>query len=58
MSFTMKTSDVIDRLAVVANGDIDLVQQAIRVCADQPGGKADLKQVVDYIVAHREAAVA
>lgn len=56
MSFALKTSDVIDRLAMVANGDIDLVQQAIRVCAGHPGGKADLKQVVDYIVAHRDAA--
>jgi hypothetical protein len=58
MSYTMKTSDVIDRLAGLANGDMALVDEAIRVCAGQAGGKADLKLVVDYIVTRREAAVA
>jgi hypothetical protein len=58
MSFTMKTSDVIDRLARLANGDMALVEEAIRVCAGQAGGEADLKLVVDYIVARRPAAVA
>lgn len=53
MLVTMKNSELIDQLVLIANGDMDLVSEAIRVCA-QPDGEADLKEVVDYIVAHRE----
>lgn len=58
MHFTMKTSHLIDRLAVLADGDMDLVQKAIRVCAGHSGGEADLEHVVDYIVARRAAKAA
>lgn len=53
MHFTMKTSHLIDRLAVLADGDMDLVQKAISVCAGHAGGQADLESVVDYIVSRR-----
>lgn len=53
MLVTMKNSELIDQLVLIANGDMDLVSEAIRTCA-RPDGEADLKEVVDYIIAHRE----
>jgi hypothetical protein len=52
MLVTMKNSELIDQLVLIANGDIDLVSRAIRACA-KADEEADLKEVVDYIVAHR-----
>jgi hypothetical protein len=52
MLVTMKNSELVDKLVMLANGNLELVQQAIRVCAEGTDG-ADLKKVVDYIVAHR-----
>ena len=52
MLVTMQNSELIDKLLTIANGDIDLVQKAIRVTAGPTDG-ADLQQVVQYIVAHR-----
>lgn len=49
MLITMKNSDLIDKLVVIAGGDIDLVQQAIAACAKGPDGAADLSEVVEYI---------
>lgn len=52
MLVTMKNSELIDQLVLIANGDIELVSQAIRACA-KGAEEADLKEVVDYIVVHR-----
>jgi hypothetical protein len=54
MPVTMKNSELIDKLVVIADGNIDLVQEAIRVCAEQNDGAADLKKVVEYIIRHRQ----
>jgi phosphotransferase system HPr-like phosphotransfer protein len=53
MLVTMKNSALIDQLVSLAGGNIDLVNEAIRVCAKGPDEEADLKEVVDYIVAQR-----
>jgi hypothetical protein len=57
MLVTMKNSDLIDKLVTIADGNLDLVQEAIRACAKGADG-ADLKEVVDYIVQNRPAAPA
>lgn len=54
MLVTLKNSDMIEKLVLIANGDIGLVQRAIRESAQGPDGAADLKKVVDYIVSHRD----
>jgi hypothetical protein len=54
MLVTMKNSELIDKLVEIADGNVDLVRDAIRICAEGPEGSADLKKVVDYIIAHRE----
>jgi hypothetical protein len=57
MLVTMKNSELIDKLVVIADGNIDLVQEAIRICAERDDkGAADLKKVVDYLVHHRQPA--
>lgn len=53
MLVTMKNSELIDKLVVIADGNFDLVQQAILACAEGTDGGADLKKVVEYIQAHR-----
>jgi hypothetical protein len=53
MLVTMQNSELIDQLVVIANGNIDLVHEAIREAAEGSEG-ADLEKVVDYIVRHRE----
>jgi hypothetical protein len=53
MLVTMKNSELVDQLVLIANGDLELVTEAIRVSATGPDNEADLKKVVDYIVAHR-----
>ena len=53
MLVTMRNSELIEQLVLIANGDIDLVTRAIRACA-KANEEADLKEVVDYIVTHRE----
>ena len=50
MIVTMKNSELVDKLVAIADGDIDLVQEAISACAEGADG-ADLKKVVDYILA-------
>jgi hypothetical protein len=54
MLVTMKNSDLIDRLVLLADGNIDLVREAIRSTANRADGGADLKQVVEFIVKSRE----
>ena len=53
MLVTMKNSELIDKLVVIADGNIDLVQEAILACAGSAEGGADLKKVVEYIEQHR-----
>jgi hypothetical protein len=48
MLVSMKNSALVDKLVTVANGNYDLVVEAIRAC------NGDLKDVVEYIVRHRE----
>lgn len=57
MLVTMQNSELIRKLMELAGGDIDLVQTAIRIKA-QPGGGADLQEVVNYISQRRRASVA
>lgn len=52
MLVTMKNSELIDQLLLIADGDSDLVNEAIRVSATDHN-EADLKDVVNYILAHR-----
>jgi hypothetical protein len=56
MLVTMKNSELIDKLVVIAGGDINLVEEAIRACADRSEDGANLKDVVDYLVQHRSDA--
>ncbi|MBB5046550.1 hypothetical protein HNR60_001298 [Rhodopseudomonas rhenobacensis] len=58
MLVTMRNSELIDQLVIVAEGDIDLVSEAIRECAGGPDGKADLEKVVAYVVRHRRVPAA
>ena len=53
MLVTMQNSDLIDKLVLIASGDLRLVEEAIRACAEGRDG-ADLKMVVDYIVKQRQ----
>jgi hypothetical protein len=55
MLVTMKNSELIDQLLLIAYGDSALVNEAIRVSASGPNDEADLKAVVDYIMAHQQA---
>ena len=51
MYVRMKNTELVDKLVVIADGNFELVQEAIRHCADANGGEsADLKAVVEYIV--------
>jgi hypothetical protein len=52
----MQNSDLVSKLVTLADGDIDLVQLAIRTIADADKG-ADLEKVVDFIVQHRKTPV-
>jgi len=52
MLVTMKNSELIDKLVMIAGGDIGLVEEAIRVCAERSADGADLTEVVNYIVEH------
>lgn len=54
MLVRMKTAELIDKLVVIADGSFDLVEEAVWACAEGKGS-ADLKKVVEYIEAHREA---
>jgi hypothetical protein len=51
MLVTMQNSELINKLVTLADGDIDLVQRAIRAISED--GKADLEKVVDFIVQER-----
>ena len=47
-----KQGEIVDKLVVVAHGNLDLVLKAIRVSA-LGKDKADLSDVLDYVLAHR-----
>ena len=51
MLVTMQNSELINKLVTIADGDIELVQEAIRATAGPNG--ADLQKVVQHIIAHR-----
>lgn len=53
MLVTMKNSELVDKLVEIAGGDISLVEEAIRACAERSSDGAELKEVVDYIVNRR-----
>ena len=52
MLVTMKNSELIDQLVLIADGNTGLVDEAIRASINGPDGEADLKEVVDYILLH------
>ncbi|MBB3931217.1 hypothetical protein GGR25_002267 [Kaistia hirudinis] len=47
-------SALIDKLVRLANGNIELVQEAIRATAKKGGKEADLGDIIDYIVQNRD----
>jgi hypothetical protein len=53
MLVTMKNSELIDKLVLIAGGDTGLVDAAILASSSGPDGEADLKDVVEYIIANR-----
>ena len=53
MLVTMQNSELISKLVALADGDIDLVQQAIRT-ASADGKPAELEKVVNFIVEQRK----
>jgi hypothetical protein len=53
MLVTLKNSELFDQLVMIADGDSRLVEEAIRASAKGPDEEADLKEVVDFIVARR-----
>lgn len=57
MLVTMQNSELVNKLVTLADGDIDLVQKAIRAMATD-GKAADLEKVVNFIVTERNARAA
>jgi hypothetical protein len=56
MLVTMQNSELVRKLVALADGDIDLVQRAVR-SASKDGDGADLEAVVNFIVQERKAHV-
>jgi hypothetical protein len=54
MLVTMQNSELVGKLLALADGDIDLVQLAIRESSED-GKAAELERVVDFIVSQRKA---
>jgi hypothetical protein len=54
MLVTMQNSELVGKLVALADGDIDLVQQAVRTISED-GKAAELEKVVDFIVEARKA---
>ena len=57
MLVTMQNSELVTKLVTLADGDIDLVQKAIRAMSED-GKAADLEKVVNFIVNERNARAA
>ena len=53
--FRASRTRLFDKLVVLACGDIDLVQEAIRRSSEKPGEPSRLEKVVEYIVARRHS---
>ncbi|MDI4666369.1 hypothetical protein K9U40_18865 [Xanthobacter autotrophicus] len=51
---TPKQKEIFEKLLVLARGDIELVQDAIRICTTAPDKPADLEKVVGYVLRHRD----
>lgn len=56
MLVTMQNSELVRKLVALADGDIDLVQRAVR-SSSKEGDGADLEAVVNFIVQQRKAHV-
>jgi hypothetical protein len=56
MLVTMQNSELVRKLVALADGDIDLVQRAVRATS-KDGEAADLEAVVNFIVQERKARV-
>jgi hypothetical protein len=54
MLVTMQNSELVNKLVALADGDIDLVQHAIRAMSVD-GKAADLEKVVAFIVQERKS---
>jgi hypothetical protein len=54
MLVTMQNSELVRKLVTLADGDIDLVQSAIRATS-KDGEAADLESVVNFIVQARKS---
>ena len=54
MLVTMQNSDLVSKLVALADGDIDLVQRAIRTMS-KDGKPADLEKVVGFLVQERKS---
>jgi len=52
------TEELNERLRELADGDMDLVLEAVRKTRPTPNKPADLEKIVDYIQAHRARRVA
>lgn len=51
MYVRLKNTELVDKLVVIADGNFELVLEAIRHCSDANNGEsADLKAVVEYII--------
>jgi hypothetical protein len=48
------TEAILERLMRLANGNLELVQEALVQAAREPGGVPKLEAVVEYIVKRRE----
>jgi len=46
-------SDLLTKLVILARGNVDLVDDAVRTVQRSSEGPADLNQIIDYIVKHR-----
>ena len=51
---SQEQKDIFTKLAIVARGDLDLVQEAIRQNTPTPVQRAALDKVVRYILDHRD----
>ncbi len=57
MLVTTQNSELVNKLLTLADGDIDLVQKAIRTMSED-GKAADLERVVNFIVNERNVRAA
>ena len=51
---TARQAQVLDKLVQLADGSIELVEEALTTLNQQRGGPAELREIVAYIVQHKE----